>query len=211
MSDNPMGPYKPAGVIMDESASGCWTNHQSIVKVKEQWYLFYHDKDLSPKFDKNRSVKIDSLFFNADGTIKKVIPTLRGVGLTDASTEIQIDRYSRISENGASVVFNDTLNTFGGWKTIFNAKDSWIQYNSVDFGQKKFKTVVVKAYSKNGGNLLLKLDGTNGKEIAKISIPKGEQWQTVKVSVSKIKPGVHNLVLSSIDNNPVEVDWIQFE
>ena len=80
ISSSPMGPFRPIGVIMDESASGCWTNHQSIVEYKGQWYLFYHDKDLSPDFDKNRSIRADRLFFNADGTIQKVIPTLRGVG-----------------------------------------------------------------------------------------------------------------------------------
>ena len=68
---------------MDEKP-GCWTNHQSIIEYKNQWYLFYHHNDLSPSFDKNRSVRIDSLFFNQDGTIKKVTPTLRGLGLTDA-------------------------------------------------------------------------------------------------------------------------------
>ncbi len=69
-----------------------------LSSCKGQWYLFYHHNDLSPRFDKNRSVRIDSLFFNQDGTIRKVIPTLRGVGVTDASRKIQIDRYSLISE-----------------------------------------------------------------------------------------------------------------
>jgi beta-xylosidase len=82
ISDNPMGPFKFAGVIMDESPTGCWTNHQSIVNFRNQWYLFYHHNDLSPKFDKNRSIRADSLFFNEDGTIRKVSPTLRGVGIT---------------------------------------------------------------------------------------------------------------------------------
>ena len=124
MSDSPMGPYQPVGVIMDESPSGCWTNHHSIVNYKNQWYLFYHDRDYSPKFDKNRSVRIDSLTFNADGTIKKVIPTFRGVGLSDATKEIQLDRYSKISEKGASIALLDTADTFKGWKTIFDASGS---------------------------------------------------------------------------------------
>ena len=79
-----MGPFKRAGVILDESASGCWTVHHSILDYKGQWYLFYHDRDLSPSFDKHRSIRADKLFFNADGTIQKVIPTLRGVGLVEA-------------------------------------------------------------------------------------------------------------------------------
>src|ERR1035437_3651246 len=211
MSDSPMGPYKPIGVIMDESTSGCWTNHQSIVQYKGQWYLFYHDKDYSPKFDKNRSVRIDSLFFNTDGTIRKVIPTFRGVGLTKASNQIQTDRYSRISEKGTSVVFIDSLNTFGGWKTLFNMKDAWVQYNSVDFGKKKFKTINFRVTSKTGGTLQLHLNDINCPVIAKVNIPKEEKWQTVKVPVSGLKSGIQNLVVSLANGNTVEVDWISFE
>ncbi|HRT48613.1 MAG TPA: family 43 glycosylhydrolase, partial [Bacteroidales bacterium] len=61
IADSPMGPFKVAGVIMDESPTGCWTNHHSIVEYNGQWYLFYHHNDYSPKFDKNRSARIDSL------------------------------------------------------------------------------------------------------------------------------------------------------
>jgi hypothetical protein len=211
VSNSPMGPFKIAGVIMDESPSGCWTNHQSIINFENQWYLFYHGNDLSPRFDKNRSVRIDSMLFNADGTIRKVIPTLRGVGLTDALGQIQIDRYSRISEKGASVVFKDTLNTFGGWKTVFDTKDAWIQYFSVDFGMKKFKSVIVRAVSKSGSMLQLRLNSIDGPVIAKVSVPKREDWQIIKVTATGLKSGVQNLVVSSIDNNHVEVDWISFE
>jgi hypothetical protein len=120
IGDNPMGPFQVKGVIMDESPE-CWTNHHSIIEFKNQWFLFYHHNDLSPYFDKSRSARIDSMFFNEDGTIKKVIPTLRGIGLTNASQKIQIDRYSHISDEGASIAFLDTLNTFEGWKIILDS------------------------------------------------------------------------------------------
>ncbi len=38
-------------------------------------------------FDKNRSVRVDYLHFNDDGSIQKVIPTLRGVGVAEVSEE----------------------------------------------------------------------------------------------------------------------------
>jgi hypothetical protein len=211
MGPSPMGPFKMAGVIMDESPVGCWTNHHSIINFKKQWYLFYHSNDLSPKFDKNRSVRIDSLFFNADGTIRKVTPTFRGVGLTDASKQIQIDRYSRISDKGVSVSFIDTLNTFAGWKTVFNEKNAWVQYNKVDFGKKKYKSVIIKAISQKGGILQLKLNSANGPILAKINLPESKEWKETKVLISGLKQGSHNLFLSSENNNVVEVDWIKFE
>ena len=210
MGDSPMGPFKPVGVIMDESPSGCWTNHHSLVQYKGQWYLFYHDRDYSPNFDKNRSVRIDSLFFNSDGTIQKVIPTFRGVGLTDASSQIQIDRYSAISDKGASIAFIDTLNTFDGWKTILGNNGAWIQYNAVNFGN-KIKNVQLKATSIPGGVVELRLDKLDGPVIAEVNIPKSSTWTTAKAKVTGIKNGTHNLIVVSKDDNPVEIDWVQFE
>jgi hypothetical protein len=211
ISDNPMGPFKFAGVIMDESPTGCWTNHQSIVNFRNQWYLFYHHNDLSPKFDKNRSIRADSLFFNEDGTIQKVAPTLRGVGITACVKEIQIDRYSNISETGASIAFLDSLNVFSGWKTVLNKKDAMIQYNAVDFGKKKLKSVRVNASSKTGGTLQIRIDKKGGPLLAEMKIPQGTGFNSIDTRLLKYQKGVHNLYVSLKDDSKVEIDWISFK
>jgi hypothetical protein len=210
VSNSPTGPFKVAGVIMDESPNGCWTNHQSIIEFKNQWYLFYHHNDYSPNFDKNRSVRIDSLFFNKDGTIKKVIPTFRGVGVTDASQKIQIDRYSRKSEKGASINFLDTLNRFEGWKTILDTANAWIQYNSVDFDTNTFLSLTVRALSKMGGSLQIRLDKADGPVIARVKISQSAEWNEYKSPLSNIVRGIHNLVLQLQNNSKVEIDWMSF-
>ncbi len=121
MSDQPMGPYEFKGVIMEQSPTGCWTNHHSIVEYKGQWYLFYHHNDYSPEFDKLRSTRIDSLFFEPDGTIRPVTATLRGVGISDARKRVELDRYSRITP-GAAIAFVDETDKFKGWKVVFTQK-----------------------------------------------------------------------------------------
>jgi len=211
MSNSPLGPFKYAGVIMDESESGCWTNHQSVIEFKNQWYLFYHNKDLSPNFDKNRSVRADSLFFNADGTIRKVIPTLRGVGITDASKKIQIDRYSAKSEDGASIAFLDTLNRFNGWKTILDKPNAWMRYNSVNFGKKPLKHIEVKARSTSGGTILIRTKDAAGTIVAKVTIPKGTDWRTLKNPVLTMPAGVKNLVVQLKGSGDAEIDWVSFD
>ncbi|MGZ3845869.1 MAG: family 43 glycosylhydrolase [Flavisolibacter sp.] len=210
-SDNPLGPFKMTGVIMDESPTGCWTVHHSVIQFNNQWYLFYHDRDYSPHFDKARSVRVDSLFFNDDGTIRKVIPTLRGAGLTSATSEIQLDRYSAISTEGVSIDFLDTLDRFKGWKTIFNKANSWTQYSSVDFGKKLLKTVVVKSQSEAGGVLQIRTTGVSGPLIAEIKIPRSTDWKITKAPVVKFKAGIQNLFVTSKGDPKVEVDWIRFE
>ena len=211
ISDNPLGPFKVAGVIMDESPTGCWTNHHSIIEFKKQWILFYHHNDLSPQFDKLRSIRADYLNFNADGTIQKVIPTLRGIGVTDAIKKIQIDRYSKISDTGTSISFLDTANSFKGWKTTFNHAGSWIQYNTVDFGQKKLKSVVLKAFSEKGGVLQICTKGIGKTVIAEVKIPKGSNGQEIKSPLLEVDSGIQNLFVVAKSDNQVELDWIKFE
>jgi hypothetical protein len=210
-SNNPLGPFKFAGVIMDESASGCWTNHQSIVKYKKQWYLFYHDDDLSPKFDKSRSVRADSLFFNADGTIRKVVPTRRGIGVTPASQEIQVDRYSDISKQGVAVDYLDTVNRMKGWKVILNENEAWVRYNSVDFGKRKIKSLNIKAKSKQGSRLEIRLDKKDGVLLSSIDIPENTNWQVSKSTLAAVPSGKHDLFIILENSNVAEIDWVSFQ
>ena len=209
-SDKPLGPFKVTGVIMDESPTGCWTNHHSIIQFRNQWYLFYHHNDLSPKFDKNRSVRIDSLFFSNDGKIKKVIPTIRGVGLTAAGTKIQIDRYSAIG-NGAGIAFLDTASTFKGWKTIFPGEGAWVKYNSVDFGDGGFRKFEAMAFSALGGTLQVRLDKIDGPVVARAVVPAGKDFSLITGKVLKKQKGVHHLFVVLTGANPVEADWITFK
>lgn len=211
MGDNPMGPFKYAGVIMDESPLGCWTNHQSIIEYKGQWYLFYHHNDLSPHFDKNRSIRMDSLFFNGDGTIRKVVPTFRGVGTTPANRQIQIDRYSAISEKGASIACLDTLHKQEGWKTILNTKNAWIKYNSVGFGKNMWKAVDVKAASETGGVLEIRIDRVDGPVVARVDIAENTDWRVMNSAVKKVPSGIHNLFVTLNEAKKVEIDWICFK
>ena len=210
IGDSPMGPFTFGGIIMDESPT-CWTNHQSIVQYKGQWYLFYHHNDYSPNFDKNRSICADSLFFEADGSIRKVIPTLRGVGQTLASATIQLDRYSDISKMGASIAFMDTTNTFAGWKTILETKGAWVQYNAVLFEGSTSGNVQVRVKSQTGGILQIRLDKLDGPVLSQIKVPDGSSWLTVSSTTKKVKSGSHTIFVSLAGKGAIETDWIRFD
>ena len=216
MGDNPMGPFIWKGVIMDESPVECWTVHHSILEYKGQWYLFYHQNDYSPDFDKNRSVHIDSLFFNPDGTIKKVPRTRRGVGLTPATSEIQIDRYSNVSSLGTSISFLNSDNTFEGWKTTFVGSNAWVQYNAVNIVD-EIKTIELRLNSPRGGKLDIYTGEGGGFNpnartlIAEVNVPEAKDWSLVKAPVSNLETGIKNLVIMNEGTGIVEVDWIRFE
>ncbi|MDQ8208260.1 family 43 glycosylhydrolase [Coraliomargarita sp. SDUM461003] len=71
MSEHPMGPWEHKGILLDKTSS--LTTHGSVVAYKGQWYLFYHNADLSGGKVTNRSICFDPVTFNADGTMKQVV------------------------------------------------------------------------------------------------------------------------------------------
>jgi hypothetical protein len=94
---------------------------------------------------------------------------------------------------------------------MFTKANSWIQYNTVDFGKKKLKSVVIKAISSTGGTLQIHVDDANNAPIATIEIPKTDDWKEIKVPVKSFKSGIHNLIISLKTNANVQVDWLKFE
>lgn len=204
MSDSPYGPFEFKGLIMKESPTGCWTNHHSIVEYGGQWYLFYHHNDYSPSFDKNRSVCSDSLFFNADGTIREVIPTRRGVGITKATSKIHIDRYTSIQ--GAAIDYIDINTPFDGWKTIFAKQGDSVTYNSVDFG-KGVKKITFGIIKSNGAKLSVYADG---KKIAAIDMAPAEVRSEQTVKMTADISGIHHISVE-LDSGDAEIDWISFK
>ena len=207
MGDSPMGPFEFKGVIMDESPVACWTNHHSIVEYRGQWYLFYHHNDYSPEFDKLRSIRADYLSFNPDGTIQKVTPTLRGVGVTKACERIDIDRYSKLLEN-ATIDFLDRKSPFLGWKTLFKKKGDGVVYERVDFGNDGVTEVVVRAKAASSGKIVVE---SEGKRIAVISIPKSSSWQDFRTSVLFSPKGINDIKVWLMNGSRIEIDNIGFD
>ena len=74
MSDNPLGPFEHNEVFI--GSTDVITMHGSIVEYKDQWYVFYHNGNLSGGVATNRSVCFDPIYFNEDGTIQMVKQTL---------------------------------------------------------------------------------------------------------------------------------------
>jgi len=93
-SDNINGPWGYRGILNDY-VENCETNHPSIIKYKWNWYFFYHNGALSTGGNWRRSVCVDLLYYNDDGTMKKIVQTSEGVPGFVAGTE----------ENGAGTDF----------------------------------------------------------------------------------------------------------
>jgi GH43 family beta-xylosidase len=89
-SDSPLGPIQvaeqPVVLIQDPAQEIYGPAHNSVLQIpgRDEWYIVYHrinknyiERDKAPGI--HREVCIDKMEFNADGTIKPVKPTQRGV------------------------------------------------------------------------------------------------------------------------------------
>ena len=210
MSKNPMGPYEYKGLIMAEHADGCWTNHHSIVNYKGQWYFFYHHNDYSPNDDKRRSVRIEKLYFNPDGTIQEIRPTMRGVGVNSALSKIDVDRYNEASKD-VTTDFVDASDTFKGWYASLKQKGSYIVYKDVDFTNVKNGASAIASIrvSKNTKFSIREKDA-KGKVIAEFNVTKANgKWQTVTAPLKYIPSGVADLCITA-DGAGFDIDNVEF-
>ncbi|QDH77896.1 family 43 glycosylhydrolase [Echinicola soli] len=82
-SESIEGPWEYQG-ILNEIAGNSNTNHQSIVEFKDRWYFIYHNGGRQRGGTSfSRSVCIDPLYYNFDGTLKRVQMTTEGVKPVD--------------------------------------------------------------------------------------------------------------------------------
>jgi len=78
------GPWTYRGLLTGPAKHG-FTIHPSIIEFKGQWYFFYHDGAYGlhgePGGDTRRSVCVEYLYFNDDGTIKPITLTTEGISV----------------------------------------------------------------------------------------------------------------------------------
>jgi hypothetical protein len=78
------GPWTFRG-ILTEIAGNCNTNHQAIIEYKGRSYFIYHNGAMEPSGGSfRRSVCVDYLYYNPDGTMKRVWQTTEGVSVPPA-------------------------------------------------------------------------------------------------------------------------------
>jgi len=86
MANDVFGPYTFKGLVTG-TAKNSFTIHPAIIDFKGKSYLFYHNATLTLTVNGKqygpatgrRSVAIDYLEYNSDGTIKEVTQTTKGV------------------------------------------------------------------------------------------------------------------------------------
>ncbi len=193
-SKDPLGPFEYRGKIMDNIDNG--TNHHSVVKYNDRWILFYHFWHLSGN-NKMRSMCADYMEFNKDGSIRKVTPTLRGIGEPTLGDTIQIDRYNEISNAATAFVGGDEPD---GWMVCDARNEGYVRFNKVNFGENGAEKVSIRmAAGQRFGSVELRVDNPKTGDVVAtwdVEFTGGwNKWVTRQADVATKVTGLHDIYL----------------
>ncbi|MBN9296337.1 MAG: family 43 glycosylhydrolase [Filimonas sp.] len=214
-SKSPLGPWEYKGVFL--GITGCDTNHGSVVEYKGNWYMFYHNQSISNTGKGNlRSICVDLLSFNDDGTIQLVKQTKTGPPPVKGKPGKLIDpagkKYEAASGavgGSASVAENATASA-GKYVTGLNSQGSTLTFSKVDGGKKGGRATIHVYYAAPVyAKLKLQVNDTDYSFINTLSSGGAIAFTGHTAITVRLKPGKDNVILLAGGNGEVNVDHIQ--
>jgi len=209
MSNSPTGPWVYKGSIMDgdQRSSG---NHPGIIDYKGNPYVFGFNynimKQTVSKHYERRSISIEKLTYNEDGTIQK-LPFWSTTGVKQLGT---LNPYDTVQAE--TIAYSEGLKTdlttewerHNPWnrgKKIFDwifitsiNNGDYLKVQGVDFSQ-GCSSVDVGVAGIHGGKIEIHTDKIDGPIIALVEVKtlgEGDVWKTISTPVKNTK-GVHDL------------------
>jgi arabinoxylan arabinofuranohydrolase len=213
-SNSPTSGFTHRGTILPNPWQNGNNNHHSILEHNGQWYIFYHNRAVANERGASsfqRSINVDRLFYNGDGTIQQVsngpagVPKLKNVVPSMVNEAETIDNEQGIETEGPPT---------GTRNLAFIENGDWVQVSNVDFGAgyAGFEARVASATS--GGTIEIVLDSPNNAPVGRVSFGSTggwQNWQTVSSATSSVT-GLHNLYLRFTGGSGYlfNVDWWRF-
>lgn len=175
ISTNALGPWTYKEVYLQPT--DCDTTHGSVVEYKGQWYQFYHNCNISGQ-GTLRSICVDKLNFNDDGTIQMVVQTRTGVlsvGPAPAPNPKTV-KYAagKASFGGGATIEKDGAATGGKSGQNLHLADSYLQWDNVDGGNKGGRATIDINYAANEKSKLRLL--VNDVDYSFVNMPSTGGW-----------------------------------
>jgi len=196
ISENPLGPWTYKGIFLEPTS--CDTSHGSVVEYKGQWYLFYHNCDISGAGNL-RSVCIDYLYFNGDGTIKTVVQTKKGgIKSTGNPPVFDMRKY-----HGITGAYGNKITFHKDGAISLPLEDSVCNYPNVDGGNGGRATIYINYET---DEKLAKVHLTvNDTDCSLLNMPDTENCAYITVNLHK---GTDNIINLTNAKGNVKINYI---
>ena len=208
-SKSPAGPWKYAGKVMP-TEGGSFTNHPGVIDFKGETYFFYHNAGLPGGSGFTRSVCVEKLSFEKDGSISQLKMTK---GITDGLKPVNPYRKTEAETIAWSEGIKASQNKEVGVFVTATRNDAYIKVKNVDFrshGSSKFTARVGTTLNSNA-NMEVRLDSPDGKLLATIKVPitgGNDRWALVSTEIPKVT-GTHDLFFV-FNNSNIFFDYWMF-
>lgn len=194
VSNSPTGPWKYGGVLMPTEGRS-FTNHPGIIDYKGHTYLFYHNGDLPGGGGFTRSVCVDEVQFNNDGSIRQLQMSKAGItkGVGTLNPYVKNEAETIAWSEGIKASENEKVGVF----VTAMHDGAYIKVRDVDFrerGATKF-TARLGTTHNNPIMMELRLGGVEGQLIGTVRAPRtggNDRWELRTVDIPNIT-GIHDL------------------
>jgi hypothetical protein len=227
MSNSPTGPWEYKGSIMDgdQRSSG---NHPAIIDFKGKSYVFGFNyailKQTMSKHYERRSICLEELKFNADGTIEKHPFWSKNVKqIENLNPYNRVEAETMAFSEGVKTEFATEWERNIPWNkgkknadrlfvtSIHNG--DYIKVQGVDFS-KGATSVEVSVASLNGGKIEIHTGKIDGPILATVNVNtsgEGDIWRTINTPVRNIR-GIHDLYfVFKGEKDLFNFDWWKFK
>ena len=229
MSDSPTGPWEYKGMIVDASEK-TRGNHPGIIEYKGKWYCFGHSYDLlkrtTPKFYERRSVDMDEMEYNADGTIiNREYWSLEGPEQVEPLNPFnRVEAETMAWSEGVKTRFETEWEGDFDWArgkkiddhlfvTAINHGD-YIKVSGVDFSDGA-ESVEVNVSPIYGGKIEIHADKIDGPIIATVDVNTTTEegiWKSFTALVNNNVKGVHDVYfIFKGEKDLFYFDWWKFK
>lgn len=192
-ADSPEGPWKYGGTVMP-AGGGSFTIHPGVIDFKGKTYFFYHNGKLPGGGGFNRSVCVEEMKFNKDGSIPQVTPT---EGITEGLATLN----PYVKNEAETIAFSEGFKSFrnsrvGVFVTAMK-NGSYIRVRGVDFKKEGASKFTARLGTTHNAPVVLEvhLDSADGQMIGEIKVPRtggDDRWDLCTIDIEKVT-GVHDL------------------
>src|ERR1051326_8788145 len=219
-NSNPTNGFVPQGTVLSNPPQNVNNNnHHSIFSYLGNWYIAYHNRAAALANGLSngdavykRSVCLDRVNYNADGSIQQVTVT------TDGLPQLKnLNPFTRVEAEtiAQQVGIKTEVCTEGTLDVTSITNGSWIRVRGVNFGSGASRFFARIASAGSGGSIELHLDGLAGTLVGTCAIAPTSGWQnwnTLSCNVSGAS-GVHDVYLEFTGGtgNLFNLNWWQFQ
>jgi beta-xylosidase len=207
------GPWKYQGVVMPTQGNS-FTNHPGIIDFKGKSYFFYHNGALPGGGGFTRSVCVDELKFNEDGSIVQMNMT-EGIkhSLNPLNPYIKTEAETIAWSEGVKSMEN---NVDGNFITA-KYNDAFIKVREVDFGKEGASKFTARIGTTHNGNVSMeiRLDIKDGALLGTLNVQTtgvNDSCALKTIDVKKVS-GIHDLyfVFKGNEGDLINFNWWKFD